>query len=84
MERPRQDADAAGAGWLPDQDRLLVDALLDLFEANRREGEAYAQCFQRVGAPRYAAYLADLLRDAPSGAWGARLSRAPELAARAT
>ena len=66
------------AGLL-DQDRLLVDALLDLFEANRREGEAYAQCFQRVGAPGYAAYLSDLLGGAPSGA-----RRAPEGAERAT
>lgn len=39
----------------------MVDALFALFEANRVEGEAYAQCFQRVGAPGYAAYLTDLL-----------------------
>ena len=58
--------DRPEAAWLPDQERWLADALLALFEANRVDGEAYTQCFQRVGAPGYATYLTDLLQDSAS------------------
>ena len=36
-------------------------ALLDLYVANRREGERVGQCFARLGAPTYTAILHEAL-----------------------
>ena len=44
---------------LPDAAQWTQQALLELFDAHRQDGEAFAECFQRLGAPRYAAMLGE-------------------------
>jgi hypothetical protein len=39
-----------------------AQAILGLYRACRLEGERYAECFARLGAPSYAAMLRDALR----------------------
>ena len=53
----------AGAAWSASDEPVLcperwaIEALLALWEANRAEGEAYSDCFARLGVPRYAMLL---------------------------
>jgi hypothetical protein len=42
-----------------------AQAILGLYRACRLEGERYAECFARLGAPTYAAMLREALRVAP-------------------
>ncbi len=51
------------AHGVPDKDPALLVrvALLDLYAAHRAPGEDYPQCFARLGAPGYAALLAEML-----------------------
>ncbi len=44
----------------PDLGRLTEAALMDLCDAYRRDGKARAECFQRLGAARYAALLREV------------------------
>ncbi|HEX2184956.1 MAG TPA: hypothetical protein VHN78_05575 [Chloroflexota bacterium] len=39
-----------------------AQAIVGLYLANRREGEAFDTCFARLGAPKYAAMLHEALR----------------------
>jgi len=38
-------------------ERWAAEALVALWEANRSEGEAYEECFARLGVPRYTSLL---------------------------
>jgi hypothetical protein len=76
----RSRAQPAGAATAPvpgapdvDPALLVRVALLDLYAAHRAPGEDYPQCFARLGAPGYAALLAEVL--AVPGP--ARLAQAP-------
>ena len=41
-----------------------AQVIADLYHACRLDGERYAECFARLGAPRYAAMLREALRRA--------------------
>ena len=45
-------------------ERWAVEALVGLWEANRVEGEAYGDCFARLGVPRYASLLDQVMNPA--------------------
>ena len=45
-------------------ERWAVEALLGLWEANRGDGEAYGECFARLGVPRYATLLDQVMNPA--------------------
>ena len=45
-------------------ERWAVEALVGLWEANRTDGEPYGDCFARLGVPRYATLLDQVMNPA--------------------
>ena len=45
-------------------ERWAVEALIALWEANRADGEPYGDCFARLGVPRYASLLDQVMNPA--------------------